>query len=86
MKIVKRVSLLKSLHRLNEPNQASFKIDRMIWNKDKPYRLTTEQELFRFGYKNYKNKAIFVAASVLAYFLGVYLELFQRTLLDVLFR
>lgn len=73
MKVIKRVSLLKSLQRLNEPSQASFKINRMAWNKDKPYRLTTEQELFRFGYKNYKNKIMFVAASVLVFFGGAFL-------------
>ncbi len=58
----------------------------MIWNRDKPYRLNTEQELFRFGYKNNKNKIIFVFVAGFAFCFGGFVELLQRGLLDVLIK
>lgn len=67
---MKRVSLLKSLSRITEPSKEDPKMDRIFWNKNAPYRLTTQQELVKFGYKNYKHSIFLVSAAVLAFFSG----------------
>ena len=83
MKIVKRVSLLKGIERINDPPPASFRMDKMIWNKRSPYRLDNTQELFRFGYRNYRHKTWLVAGAILACAFGAFVDSTEKALMDV---
>ena len=42
----------------------------MTWNRSAPYRLSVQQELVKFGYKNYKHSIFLAAAAVLTFFSG----------------
>lgn len=83
MKIVKRVSLLQGIHRIEEPPPSGMKTDRIIWNIYKPYRLPPHQELYRFGYRNYKHKPWLIVAAFLTFLGGAFLENVEKSLMDV---
>ena len=74
MRIVKRVSLFKSIQRISDPAPSQFKIDRMAWNKSAPYRLTTQQELYRTGYRDFKHRPLLIAAVIAAFIFGTFVE------------
>ena len=52
MKIVKRVSLYKAVDRLATPSGSWPKIDHINHNQTAPWRMTTDMELFKYGYRN----------------------------------
>ena len=84
MKIVKRVSLFKSVNRLSDPAPYSFKMTRMQWKNTAPYRLTTQQELYRTGYRNYRHSGILATAAITAFLLGTFVDASEKALADVL--
>ena len=84
MKVVKRVSLIKGIERLNDPAPAGFRMTRISWNLNNPYRLNTEQELFRFGYRNFKHRTWLVLGGIFALILGTMTDSADKVLADVL--
>ena len=84
MKVVKRVSLLKGLQRFNDPAPADMRMTRSFWTLKQPYRLNTEQELFRFGYRNFKHRTWLVVGGIFALMLGTMTDSADKVLADVL--
>ena len=84
MKIVKRVSPIKSIERIEEPSPSSPKMTRITWNRHKPYTLTPQQELYRFGYRNRPHRPWLVAAALAAFLAGTLLDNTEKLLMDVL--
>ena len=58
-------------------------MDRYLYEKTGPYRLNNSQELYRFGYKNYKHKVSLIAAGFIAFILGAFTESSEKALMDV---
>ena len=83
MRVVKKVSLLKSIERVDDPPPSAFKMDRVSYHIDGPYRLNNTQELYRFGYRNFKHKAFLTVAGLAALILGAVVESTEKVFLDV---
>jgi hypothetical protein len=56
----------------------------MQWKNTAPYRLTTQQELYRTGYRNYRHSGILVTAAIAAFLLGTFVDASEKALVDVL--
>ena len=52
MKIVKRVSLYKAVDRLATPSGSWPKMDHAYYRQSAPWRMSTDMELFKYGYRN----------------------------------
>ena len=59
-------------------------MERFLYERTGPYRLNNTQELYRFGYRNYKHKAILVAAGFIAFIMGALTDSAEKALMDVL--
>lgn len=82
MRIVKRVSLYKSLERfVKEPSQAMPRLSRIPYASEGPYYIPPDYELYKYGYRFTRSRRIVLIAMILGAFSGIFFEELGTTLI-----